>query len=100
MQGWTIGSMKNGSGTTATSAAQLTSADVPCDHGVCIKANPANGGIVYVGFNSDLTAGSAAPTTDGFPLSAGEAIDLEIDNANKVYVIGSDASQKFHFIRR
>lgn len=77
------------------SALQLIVASVPTHFGVIIKAANGNTGTVYVG-NADITAGSA-DATDGFELGAGESITLEVDNANKVYVIGSAAGQKVFF---
>lgn len=79
-----------------TSAVQLTSANVPTRRGVLVKAAAGNSGTVYVG-KSDVTNDSA-DATDGFELSAGESVTVEIDNANKVYVIGSAAGQKVFWV--
>jgi len=76
----------------STSAVQITATDIKCVFGVLVKAAAANTGIVYVG-TSGVTAGSA-DATDGVELSAGDAVLIEVDNANKVYAIGSAAGQK------
>ncbi len=77
----------------STTAVQMTTTDFSCRRGVVIKAADANTGKVYVGFSSSITNDSA-DATDGIELGAGQSITLEIDNANKIYVIGSAASQK------
>lgn len=79
-----------------TSAVQITTTSIVAKKGVTVKAANANTGIIYVG-NSDVTNGST-DATDGFELANGESIFIEIDNANKVYVIGSAASQKVFWV--
>jgi hypothetical protein len=80
----------------STLAVQITTTSTPCGRGVLVKAANANSGKVYVG-NSDVTNDSA-DGTDGFELASGEAVVVEIDNANKVYVIGSAAGQKVFWV--
>jgi len=75
-----------------TTAVQITTASIVCAFGVLVKAAKDNTGIVYVG-QKGVTAGSA-DATDGMELEAGDATFYEIDNANKVYVIGSATGQK------
>jgi len=92
--------MPNASGTfttgakssIGTTAVRITTSDTYCAFGVLVKAAAGNTGIVYIG-PSDVTAGTA-DATDGVELSAGDAILIEVDNANKVYVIASAADQK------
>lgn len=79
-----------------TTAEQITTTSYPAKQGVLVKADAANGGIVYVG-NSDVTAGTTA-ATDGMPLSAGESVLVKVDNANKIYVIGSAVDQVAYFM--
>ena len=74
-----------------TSAEQITSTSFACKFGVTVKADITNTGIVYIG-NSDVTAGTTA-ATDGFPLSAGESLTLEVNNPNLLYAIGSANNQ-------
>ncbi|HMS92362.1 MAG TPA: hypothetical protein PKC05_02600, partial [Candidatus Saccharibacteria bacterium] len=74
-----------------TTAEQITSTSFACKFGVTVKADITNTGIIYVG-NSDVTAGTTA-STDGFPLSAGETLTLEVNNPNLLYAIASANNQ-------
>lgn len=74
-----------------TTAEQITSTSFACKFGVIVKADITNTGIIYVG-NSDVTAGTTAGT-DGFPLSAGETLTLEVNNPNLLYAIASANNQ-------
>jgi hypothetical protein len=86
----TSGKFYHGSkGSIGGTALQLTSTVTPLLRGITVKADAANStAFVYVG-NSNVTAGIAAPTTDGFKLAAGESVSFEIDDVSKVWVIGS-----------
>ncbi len=75
-----------------TTAEQITSTSFACKFGVTLKADITNTGIIYVG-NSDVTASGTA-ATDGFPLSAGETLTLEVNNPNLLYAIASTTNQK------
>lgn len=79
-----------------TTAEQITSTSFTCKFGVTVKADITNTGIIYVG-NSDVTAGSTA-ATDGFPLSAGETLTLEVNNPNLLYAISSANNQKIYWV--
>jgi len=79
-----------------TTAEQITSTSFACKFGVTLKADITNTGIIYVG-NSDVTAGSTA-ATDGFPLSAGETLTLEVNNPNLLYAISSANNQKIYWV--
>lgn len=57
-----------------------------------IKADPSNTGIVYVG-KTGLTAGTT-DATDGFPLWAGDSLDIYFNTLSSVYLIASASSQK------
>jgi len=85
---------KSGIGTTAM---QLTTTSTSVKKGVVIKAASSNTGIVYIGNSSVVTAGTN-DATDGFELSAGESVTIEIDNVNKLYAIGSAINQKVYWI--
>lgn len=74
-----------------TTAEQITSTSFACKFGVTLKADITNTGIIYIG-NSDVTAGTTA-ATDGFPLSAGETLTLEVNNSNIPYAIASANNQ-------
>lgn len=79
-----------------TAAEQITSTSFACKFGVTLKADITNTGIVYVG-NSDVTASGTA-ATDGFPLSAGETLTLEVTNSNLLYAIASANNQKIFWV--
>lgn len=79
-----------------TSVVQLSSDTRPLDSGVQMVADADNGGIVYVGVRSNITAGTYA--TDGFPLSAGESLLLPVDSESEIYLIGDQASLAIHFV--
>ncbi len=81
----------HGQTTVGTTAVQLIAASTACKKGVLVKALSTNTGMVYHGKNG-VTAG------DGYELTAGETVVVEVDNVNKVYVIASAADQKVCWI--
>lgn len=66
--------------TTAGTAVVLGSQEVRC--GVWIKAAPANTGVMYIGNDGagDVTS------SNGFPLSASEVIEVFVTNLNQLWV--------------
>ena len=93
----TSGNFDHGSNLDIGTAAEvLTATSFRCIKGVLVRAPSTNTGNVYVG-KSDVTAGTAA-ATDGMPLEAGDAIFIEIDNPNKLYVIATVAAQKIFWL--
>jgi len=79
-----------------TTAEALTTTSFKCAKSILIKADAGNTGIVYVG-QSDVTAGDTA-ATDGIPLAAGEALELEVSDISNIYVIASVTAQKVYWI--
>ena len=79
-----------------TTAETLKPNEVALVFGILVKAHKDNAGIVYVG-PKGVTA-DTEPATDGYPLYAGDAVFIEIDNLIKVYVIASEANQQASFI--
>lgn len=79
-----------------TTAEQITSTSFASKFGITLKADITNTGIIYIG-NSDVTAGTTA-ATDGFPLSAGETLTLEVTNANIPYAIASANNQVIYWV--
>ena len=77
-------------GAIGATALQLTAVSRKLNRGVVVKAAIDNtaGSKVYVGLLG-VTAGVAAPTTDGFELAPGDAVAIPIDDPSKLYVIGS-----------
>lgn len=77
---------KGGIGATAL---QLTSINAYLSRGITIKADAGNGAnFIHVGL-STVTAGIAAPATDGYKLAAGQEFNFPINNASLIYVIGT-----------
>jgi hypothetical protein len=75
--------------TVGTAAVQGPSSSVIGE--VFLKAHPDNTGIVYVG----VTGITAA---NGFPLSAGDPLVLNVSNLDDLYFIASAAAQKLAYI--
>lgn len=69
----------------SASAIQLPSATAV--KGVLVKSHSGNTGTIYVGNSSGVT------TSTGFELGAGEAISLEVSNANLIWLISDTADQ-------
>lgn len=82
--------------TIGTTAVRIIVASTVAKHGVLVKAANDNTGTIYVG-NSNVTA-DTTDATDGFELGAGESVTVPINNANKIYVIGSVAGQKVFWV--
>jgi hypothetical protein len=78
-----------------TTAEQITTTSMASSGGVLVRADDSNTGYLYLG-NSDVTAGTDA--TQGIKLAAGESIFIPIDNANKIYAIGSAVNQALTFL--
>jgi hypothetical protein len=78
-----------------TAAEQIVVASVTARYGVWVTADSLNGGVIYLG-NSDVTA-SGTEATDGYPLHAGEAVFIQVDNANKVYAVATAVNQKLYW---
>jgi hypothetical protein len=55
-----------------------------------VSADAANGGTLYVGSDAAMTAATAA-----YELSAGDSVRIEVQNANLIYVGGSDAAEAY-----
>ena len=69
----------NGQKTVAAAGTAETLSGNTSIKSVCIKALPTNTNYVYVG-NSSVTS------SDGYMLPSGEAISMDIDNLNKIYL--------------
>lgn len=102
-----VSGSSSGSGTQASFATgatssigatekQLVVASTPALVGVLIRADKSNTSDVFVG-NTGLTAGTV-DATDGLPLSPGEPITIEIDDANKIYLRSTSSGQKVYWV--
>lgn len=94
----TGGSFSHGSKSgIGTSAVQLTTTSSSARQGVLVKAGADNAGRIYPGTSSSVTANSN-DDTDGFELSAGDSVVVEVDDPSKIFIIGSAADQKAFWI--
>lgn len=59
---------------------------------VYLRASLSNTGIIYIGDSMDVDS------VNGYPLQAGEKIDLNIDNLNKIYVKSSVDNDKLNYL--
>lgn len=78
---------------TSTQGASQMSTSAILNSGITIKASVNNAGTIYVG-NASL----ARSVSNGYPLSPGESIFLEIGNANLVYVRCESGTQAVRYI--
>jgi len=58
---------------------------------VVVKANANNSGIIYIG-NNTLT------TSNGYPLAAGEQVEIAIDDTSQVYVVADTVDQNYSWL--
>lgn len=79
-----------------TAQVQLTATKNRLKRGLVVKAAHGNAGTVYVG----LTGVTADDTeaTDGFPLTAGESVMVEVTDPSLVFCIASDAGHQVFFL--
>jgi hypothetical protein len=58
-----------------------------------LRAHPQNEGIIYLGWDEDVT------TENGFPLSAGDASSMDMDNSKQViYAVADTAGDELRYI--
>jgi len=68
------------------------------NNGVQLLAASDNTDVVYVGYTSNMTAGTA-DATDGFPLVAGAALCIPCRHVSDIYVMSTtNPDQKVSFI--
>ena len=70
----------------------MTTSSFSCNKGVTVTADMSNSGTIFVGNSTGVTS------TSGFPLEAGDAIFLPIDNPTKIYLIADASSQKALYV--
>lgn len=80
----------HGAGTAGTAISTLGTAARDIIQ-VSIRAGISNAGTIYIG-------GAGVTTNDGYPLTAGESIDIGINRAEAIYVIASAASQAYRWL--
>lgn len=91
------GSSLSGSKSVGLTAVRLTTNDNQIRRGILVKQKNTDTGNVFVGFTSDVTPGTV-PTTDGFELGGGQSVQIDIDNANKIWLIADTASQTIYWV--
>lgn len=84
----------SGGGTIGQTAGRFTTATTPLVHGVLVQADPANGGTIYVGLSSSVSA-TAGNANNGHALAAGKSVTIPCDDLSSVYLIASAASQNY-----
>jgi hypothetical protein len=58
-----------------------------------VRAHPENGGIIYIGWDEELTV------DNGFPLSAGNTVAFDMDNSRQVlYAVADTAGDEVRYI--
>ena len=84
-----------------TSAVQLVGTSTPFSYYVLVKASSTNTGVVYVGFSSAVTHGTA-DATDGYELAAGAEVLIDAaaatGDASNIWLNASAVSQKVSFL--
>tara|TARA_R110000824_G_scaffold20524_3_gene77263 strand:- start:1138 stop:1434 length:297 start_codon:yes stop_codon:yes gene_type:complete len=85
---------KTGIGTVAS---PITSQNLNASRGVQILASTSNSVSVYIG-PKGVTAGTSSPSTDGYPLAAGEAVVVPVIEPNKIYAITTTSTATISFM--
>jgi hypothetical protein len=80
-----------------TSAVPITSQNLNASRGVQILASTSNSVAVYIG-PKGVTAGTSSPSTDGYPLAAGEAIVVPVIEPNKIHAITASSTASISFM--
>jgi len=79
-------------GVVGVAVQALTTEPFDVSHSVTIEATAGNTDTIYVGENNQVAVGS------GWPLTAGEKVEIPIDDARKIYVIGGAATQAYKWL--
>lgn len=90
----TVQEFQFGHGVVGTAAQQITELSFRAKKYVKVKADLTNGNNVYVGGSTVANTGD----TQGYTLDAGEEVEIPIDYANKVWVIGGAADQGYSWL--
>jgi len=89
------GATLSGQVTVTTAGTAVQGTDVGLDNGVYVKAHPDNTDTVWVGQDG---ADDVSSTT-GFPLDAGEAIVVQVDNLNMLWFDADVNGEKVCWLR-
>ena len=80
-----------------TSAAAIGTASEVAKKGIQIVSDPNNTVVVYIG-DDTVTAGSSAPSTDGYPLQAGDTVVIPVFHPSEVYAVTASSTATIHFM--
>lgn len=86
---------KSGIGTSPVALTEVSG--LTARRGIVVKAAAGNSGFVYVGKSDKVTAGTI-DATDGFELSKGDPVTIEVADPAKIFVIASEPGQQVFFI--
>ncbi len=83
----TIQEFATGQGTATATAAPIVASNMSAKafKGVRVRADKANSATLYLG-------PAAVSAATGYPLAAGESVEILVDDPSKVYVIGAGMS--------
>lgn len=87
----TAGPFSFGVATIGTTRAALAGSFTPLNTGITIKAPSGNSGTVYIG-------DSTVTTSNGYPLAAGDSVQVPASDLANVYAVASGAGQPIRFI--
>lgn len=73
--------------TVSTSAVQIASGLNANTKTISIKADPANTKVIHIGNSAAVT------TANGYPLAAGDSVELEVNESTAIWCISSSGSQ-------
>ena len=65
--------------------------------GVNLASDENNAGILYVGFQADVTPGTTSDK-DGFPIVAGGQVPVSITNMQKMWIVANQPAQKIYWL--
>lgn len=58
-----------------------------------LRGHPSNDGVIYIGWDEDVTV------DNGFPISAGDAVAIDMDNSKQVvYAVADTAGDELRYI--
>ena len=81
--------------TVTTAGTEVQGPDVKLSNGVFIRALAGNAGVVYVGNDG----AGAVTSSNGYELSPGEAIPVQVGNLNQLWFDSATNGDKFCWIK-
>lgn len=90
-----VSSAISGQITVTTAGTEVQGSNVTLTNGVFIKALAGNAGVVYVGNDG----AGAVTSSNGFQLSAGDMILIQVENLNELWFDSATSGDKFCWIK-